>query len=88
MRRRVAQQELSAKGAGSNSRVWRGGLAPFVNVVSPLRSALAACRGLSPIMSVSFGYRCWCHSPVAVQCPAFTARSCSRQDADEQVPIS
>ena len=37
MHRRVAQQELSAKRAGSDSRVWCGGLAPFANVVGPLR---------------------------------------------------
>ena len=88
MRRRVAQQELCAKGAGSNSRVECGGLAPFANVLSPLRFALAACRGLSPIMSAPFAPPVWCHPPVAVQCPAFTARNCSRQDADEQVIIS
>ena len=88
MRRRVAQQVLFAKGAGSNSRVGCGGLAPFVNVVGPLRSAAVASRGVSPIMSVPFVLPVWCHSPVAVQCPARTARNCSRQDSDEQVIIS
>ena len=54
MQRQVARQVVSAKGTGSNSRVWRGRLAPFANVVGPLRSAAVASRGLSPIMSVSF----------------------------------
>ena len=66
----VAQQELSAKGAGSNSRLCRGGLAPFINVVSPPRSALAACRGLSPIMSVSFVL------PVLVPLPGSSSMYC------------
>ena len=55
---------LFAKVAESNSCVGRGGLAPFVNVVGPLRSAAVASRGLSPIMSVSFVLPVWCHSPV------------------------
>ena len=88
MQRQVARQVLFAKGAGSNSRVGCGGLAPFVNVVGPLRSAAVASRGVSPIMSVPFVLPVWCHSPVAVQCPARTARNCSRQDSDEQVIIS
>ena len=54
MCRRVAQRVLFAKRAGTNSRVGCGGLAAFVHIVGPLRSALAACRGLSPIMPVSF----------------------------------
>ena len=70
MHRRVAQQELSAKGAGSNSRVWRGGLAPFVHIVGPLRSALAACRGLSPTMPVSFVL------PVLVPLPGSSSMYC------------